>query len=236
MNIAGLQKFTLIDYPGKLACTIFLHGCNFRCGYCHNPKLVISHESKFLNKKEVLLFLKERKKYLDGVCITGGEALINTELPDFLKEIKKLDYKIKLDTNGSNPKLLQEIIDKKLIDYVAIDIKHSKEFYESITGININLNNIEKSIKIIAGSELDYELRTTVVPGYHDPQKINEISRWIYNLIEKKAKKYAIQNFVARKDGLIDKKFESIKSFSTEELEEIKRDIFDGFEEIVIRN
>ncbi len=237
MNIARLHKFTLIDYPRTLACTIFLQGCNFRCHYCHNPELVVPfQDDTYLKEEEVLLFLTERKKYLDGVCITGGETLINIELLSFLKKIKELGYKIKLDTNGSNPLLLQEIISKQLIDYVAIDIKYDKENYDKITGISVGVSNIEKSIKIVAESGLDYEFRTTVIPTYHTLEKIKDISIWVHDLINKKATTYALQNFVAKKNGLLDTKFENIRSFSKEELEQMREAVSDNFETVIIRN
>jgi len=156
MQISGLQKLTLIDYPGKLACTIFLFGCNFKCGFCHNPELVFTNGQKaFYSEKDVLDFLDKRKKYLDGVCITGGEPLINPDLKDLLEKIKEKGFLIKVDTNGSNPELLKEIIEQKLIDYTAMDIKTDAESYDILVGVDVDLSKIEESIKIIAKSNID---------------------------------------------------------------------------------
>ncbi|MBA3064696.1 anaerobic ribonucleoside-triphosphate reductase activating protein, partial [Candidatus Woesearchaeota archaeon] len=148
MQIAGLQKLTLIDYPDKIACTIFLFGCNFRCGFCHNPELVLSDKpKKEYKEKKILDFLRQRKKYLDAICITGGEPLINFDLPELLKKIKGLGFLVKLDTNGSNPKRLKELISKKLVDYIAMDIKADKDNYNVLAEVKIDINQIEESIK-----------------------------------------------------------------------------------------
>ena len=237
MKIAGLQKLTLIDYPGKVACTIFLFGCNFKCGFCHNPELVISNKAPAgFDEDYILDFLKERRKYLDAVCITGGETLIHPELPEFLKKIKNLDYTVKIDTNGSNSNLLLLTINKKLVDYIAMDIKSDKDNYNIITNSNVDINNIENSIKIISDSGLNYEFRTTVIKGYHDKEKMIEIAKWINNITRKKPVKYAIQNFTPRKDGLLDESFENIEPFTDNELEELKENVKDYFEDIIIRN
>ncbi|MBU3941818.1 MAG: anaerobic ribonucleoside-triphosphate reductase activating protein, partial [Nanoarchaeota archaeon] len=191
MQIAGLQKLTLIDYPDKIACTIFLFGCNFRCGFCHNPELVLSDKpKKEYKEKKILDFLRQRKKYLDAICITGGEPLINFDLPELLKKIKGLGFLVKLDTNGSNPKRLKELISKKLVDYIAMDIKADKDNYNVLAEVKIDINQIEESIKLIINSGLDYEFRTTVIKGYHDAEKLRKIGEWISSF--GKAKKYVI--------------------------------------------
>ena len=228
---------TLIDYPDKIACTFFVFGCNFKCGYCHNPELVIRKE--IINDysiEECLNFLKRKRKYLDGVCITGGEPLINPDIKDFLFKIKKMGYLIKIDTNGSNPDLLQEIILKGLVDYVAMDIKSDKEKYKQITQKDTNMENIEKSIKILTHSQIDYELRTTVVRGFHNFEIIKNIGIWINDITKIKPKRYVIQNFIPRKNKLIDKKFEDIEEFKDVELNEFKNLAEDYFEEVIIRN
>ena len=172
MFIGGLQKVTLIDYPGKIACTVFCLGCNFRCGFCYNKELVLPEKTKSqikIPEKEFFNFLKGRKNLLQGVTVSGGEPTIYEDLPDFIKKIKKLDYFVKLDTNGSNPEMLKDLIEKKLIDYVAMDIKAPliNTKYTQITGIKGILNKVKKSIKIIKNSGLDYEFRTTIVPTFH---------------------------------------------------------------------
>ena len=144
MKIKGMQELTLVDYPGKIACTLFLHGCNFRCGFCHNPELVLAPMGEEHSEAEILKFLEKRKGQLEGVCITGGEPLMTIDV-GFLKKIKDLGYSIKMDTNGSFPELLEELIKDKLIDYVAMDIKTVKEKYNEITGCDIDIKKIEKT-------------------------------------------------------------------------------------------
>ena len=235
MQIAGLQKLTLIDYPDKIACTIFLFGCNFRCGFCHNPELVLPDKpEKTYKEKEILDFLRQRKKYLDAVCITGGEPLINSNLHELLKKIKELGFLIKLDTNGSNMERLKELTDKKLIDYIAMDIKADKNNYNVLAGVKVDINRIEESMKIIMNSGLNYEFRTTVIRGYHNTEKLRKIGKWINSL--GKAKKYVIQNFIPRQGKLVDKKFEKVVSFEDNELDEMKKAVSDYFEKVEIRN
>jgi len=225
MKIGGLQKFSLIDYPSKIACTIFLSGCNFRCGFCHNPELVFNKEENF-SEKEILDFLEKRKGKLEGVCITGGEPLFDLDL-DFLEEIKKKNYLIKMDTNGSYPTLLKELIERKLIDYVALDIKAEKEKYNLITNSKVDINKIEESLKLI--SRIDYEVRTTAIRGYND---LEEIGKWLDKF---KIKKYVIQNFTSR-DKLIDNKFKEIKQYNNKELEYMKSKIEKYFEKVEFRD
>lgn len=236
MIIAGLQKTTLIDYPGKLACIIFLAGCNFRCPWCYSSELVlpekIAKQTRF-SEKEIFDFLKERQGLLDGVVICGGEPTINKGLPEFIKKIKKLGYAVKLDSNGSNPKMLKDLIDKKLIDYVAMDIKtkyqilntKSQFYYESLFVDGVKMANIEKSVEILkhlpmqAENKVDFEFRTTVVPGVHVKEDFWKIAKWIGG----KDVKYYLQNFVAQKT--IDEKFEKIKPYSKEWLEDVVKEI-----------
>ena len=237
MRIAGLQKVSLIDYPGKIACTLFTFGCNFRCGFCHNPELVLKEKPEYeYSEKEILEFLEKRKKYLDGVCITGGEPLIHSDIGNLLKKIKGFGYSIKLDTNGSRPDLLSELIKEKLIDFVAMDVKSDKEGYDLVAGRKVNLKDIEKSFKAIANSGIDYEFRTTVVRGLHNPENLKKIGEWLCHVLNKKPKKFVIQNFVARKENLIDKKFEKIRSFEEEELQGFKEAVSDYFEKVEIRS
>ena len=230
LTIKGLQKTTLIDYPDKVACTIFLPDCNFRCGFCHNKDLVLNPDSLPTTKEEEILdFLKERKKWLDGVCISGGEPLLHHELLDFLPKLKELGYLIKIDTNDSNPEFLKELIGKKLIDFVAMDIKNSLEDYDKTAGVKVDTEKINKSIEIIKNSGIDYEFRTTVIPGLHTKENIEKIGKLL-----KKAKKFAIQNF-RPSDNVIDPKYKKHKSFSREELEEFKKILEPYFDEVEIR-
>lgn len=192
MKIYGLQKLTLLDYPEKTACTIFTGGCNFRCPFCHNALLVTDiDDAKTYSEEEILDFLSKRRGLLDGVCITGGEPLINSDIADFIRKIKDLGYKVKLDTNGTFPKRLKELIDNRLVDYVAMDIKNSKEKYGKTAGMkNVSLSDIEKSINLLKLSGIDYEFRTTVVKELHTEEDISRIAEWI-----KGAKRYFLQNF-----------------------------------------
>jgi pyruvate formate lyase activating enzyme len=234
MKIKGIQKTTLIDYPGKIACTLFLFGCNFRCGFCHNPELVLREEADDLSEKEILNFLEKRKGKLEGVCFTGGEPLLTLDI-EFVKKIKEKGYSVKIDTNGSLPDNLKKFIDKKLVDYIAMDIKSSKEKYSEIVNTQVNLNDIEKSIKLITNSGLNYEFRTTLVPRTHDKKEIEKLSKWIYELIDFKPKKYCLQRFV-NNGKFNDEKFKKEKDFQKIESEKLKKIAEKYFEKVEIRN
>ena len=167
MKIAGLEKFSGVDFDGKLACTVFLPGCNFRCPFCHNSPLVISNEDN-ISEQEFFTFLNERKSMLNGVCISGGEPTLHKDLPELIKKIKDLGFSVKLDTNGTNPQMLEYLIENKLIDYVAMDIKNSFVMYSLTVGVNkINLEPIKQSIKMLLKNKVDYEFRTTLIKQYH---------------------------------------------------------------------
>ena len=233
MKILGLQKLTLIDYPGKVACTLFLFGCNFRCGFCHNPELVLdSNNLKEYSEEEVLDFLEKRKKYLDGVCITGGEPLISLE-KEFLKKIKDLGYEVKIDTNGSFPEKLQEFIESGLVDFVAMDIKTSKENYSRVVGVDVNLDKIEKSIKIIS-KLLDYEFRTTVVKRFHDVREMKELIAGLSCWVGGKIKRFVLQGF-KKEDKLIDESFKKEEDVDEDYLLELKKVCAGCCEDVVIR-
>ena len=223
MKIKGLQKQTILDFPGKLACTIFTFGCNFRCGFCHNPELFIDDGRSEIGEGEILEFLKNRKDFLDGVCITGGEPTLNKELPEFISKIKELGFLVKLDTNGTNPTMLKELIDKKLVDYVAMDIKAPLEFYEKITNVKVNKEDIQKSIDLIRKLK-DYEFRITVVPGLFNEEYAKMIGVWLRD-----SKRFYIQQF--RSIKTLDKGFIGKKSFSKEELTKF-RDILKPYFEV----
>lgn len=232
MKILGLQKTTLADYPGKVACTLFLFGCNFRCGFCHNPGLVIKPDRIGYSKEEILNFLKKRRDVLDAVCITGGEPLLTLE-KEFLTQIKDLGYLIKLDTNGSYPNKLQEFIKEGLIDYIAMDIKSDKENYSKTAGTNVNIEDIENSIKIISNTK-DYEFRTTILYKFHNAFNLREIGRWLNNICEKKPRKYYLQGFKSQEE-LIDPSFINEKDVSDKDLNELKECVKEYFEETEIR-
>ena len=189
MRIGGYEKLSTVDYPGELACAIFLVGCNFNCGYCHNPSL-ISGNGNYVEKEEVMEYLRLRKDMLDAVCISGGEPTCNKDLKDFIKEIKALGYKVKLDTNGTNPFVVKELIDEKLIDYVAINLKASPKKYNEVTRCNVNLELIKQTIKILKTSGIKHEFRTTYLPTL-DSNDINEITEKFVG----KDSKYYLQQF-----------------------------------------
>lgn len=193
----GIEKFSLVDYEGKLATTIFLNGCNFRCPWCHNSSL-ISFEGEKLDLDNLYDYLNKRKNVLEAVCISGGEPTLNPYIIPLLENIKKIGYNIKLDTNGSNPDVLETLIKNNLIDYIAMDIKNDEFNYPKTIGLdNINFNNIKKSIKLIMNSNLGYEFRTTLVKELHNEESIKNIASLI-----KGANKYYLQKFILRESCL----------------------------------
>lgn len=193
MDIQGLQKLTLLDYPGKTACTIFLGGCNFRCPYCHNADLVLRpDQGEQISEDTLFAFLKKRQGLLDGVCITGGEPLLRRDLAPFLSSIRSLGFSIKLDTNGSFPSRLKELVHLGLVDYVAMDIKNSPENYKHTIGCpEVNLRFVEESVRFLLSDAVDYEFRTTMVKEFHQESDFLSIGEWIRG-----AKGYFLQGFV----------------------------------------
>lgn len=179
MNIQGYQKLSLLDYPGKVACTVFTGGCNLRCPFCHNAGLVKTPTASANMKDEVLSYLSSRKGLLDGVCVTGGEPLIQPDIEDFLHAIKELGYSVKLDTNGSFPQKLRKILASGDVDYVAMDIKSSPENYSLATGNDMDFDVFGESIKVIKDSGIPHEFRTTAVKGIHNTEDFEKIGRLI---------------------------------------------------------
>ena len=180
MIINGFQKLTLLDFPGHVACTIFTGGCNFRCPFCHNASLVVGEASEKYEEDEILAYLKKRKGILDGVAISGGEPLLQKDIIQFMKKVKDLGFKIKLDTNGSFPEKLSEIIDSSLCDYISVEIKNSPNKYaETVGRMGYTAERIEETIRLLASGNIPYEFRTTVVKELHDENDIAEIGRWI---------------------------------------------------------
>lgn len=192
MQIYGFNKLTLLDYPGHLAALIFLGGCNMRCPFCQNASLVINPTAQpIIPEEEVLALLEKRKNILEGVCISGGEPTLYPDLPDFIRRIKAYGYQVKLDTNGLNPTMIKSLLQDKLIDYIAMDIKNSKDKYAITSGIsNIDTNKIEKSIALLLSSSIDYEFRTTIIKELHTKEDILSIGKWI-----KGAKAYYLQTY-----------------------------------------
>lgn len=231
IQIGGLQKLTLIDFPGRISATVFVIGCNFKCPWCYSSELVLPEKIKKqpkISEKEIFNHLKERKRLLEGVVMCGGEPTINKKLPSFIEKIKKLGYLVKLDTNGSNPKMLKKLIKTKLIDYVAMDMKLPKERYPEIFGKRVKIEDIEESIKILKEGKVDYEFRTTVVPTVLNKEDILKIAKWIRG-----AKRYYLQNFLPEKT--IDPEFEKIKPYPQEYLLEIQKAISPFFEVCQVR-
>lgn len=215
VSIKGLQKTSLIDYEPYIASVIFLTGCNFRCPYCQNPDLVLDNpELPEILEKDVLKFLKEKKGWIDGVCISGGEPTTQKDLPEFIEKIKKIGLRVKLDTNGSNPEMIKELIDKKLVDYIAMDIKAPIEKYGEVVNVKVDIDDIKKSIDIIKNSDIDYDFRITAVPTLTDDNDIKKISEWL-----KTSKRFFIQQF--RPNICLEKSFEKIKPYTREELERL---------------
>ena len=189
MRLGGFQKLTLLDFPGHVACTVFLQGCNFRCPFCHNSPLVLGTDE--IPQEEFLEFLNKRKGLLDGVAVTGGEPLLSPQLPAFLEKIKALGYPVKLDTNGSLPRRLETLIQEGLVDYVAMDIKNSPEKYAFTAGKDGFLPAVQESVQILMNGTLPYEFRTTVVAEHHSAEDFHIIGQWLRG-----ASQYFLQSYV----------------------------------------
>ncbi|MBC3898722.1 anaerobic ribonucleoside-triphosphate reductase activating protein [Acetobacterium malicum] len=215
MNIGGFQRLSLLDYPDKTCCTIFTVGCNYRCPFCHNASIIQNQfPEKGILQEEVIDFLKRRKGLLDGVCITGGEPLLQESVGSFIEEIKSLGFLVKLDTNGSLPKKLKQLIETGLVDYVAMDIKNSPDSYGQTIGINnYNLDLIKESVDLLLSNIVPYEFRTTVVRQLHTSKDMLAIAQWL-----KGAEHYYLQNFVDSGDILES----GLSGFSREEMQDFQ--------------
>ena len=198
--ICGLQKMTLLDYPGKIACTVFLGGCNFRCPFCHNSELFMGKPEKLMEEEDFFQFLSKRKGLLDGVCVSGGEPTLYKELPAFLARIKELGFFVKLDTNGYRPEVLKELVEKKLVDYVAVDVKNSPAMYAQTVGLEtLDLAKIRESLAFLISGDTAYELRTTLVAQLHTEASIQDMGAWLGGLVPgRKPQKLFLQSFVDR--------------------------------------
>ncbi len=217
MNIKGLYKTSLIDFPGRISSVIFTGGCNMKCGYCHNPDLAKNSSSlEVIPEKEILSFLKKRKGILDGVTITGGEPTLNKGLIPFLKKIKSLGLDIKLDSNALKPEVINEAIQQNLVDYVAIDIKTSPEKYNDLTKTEVNFSKITETIEILNNNNIDYEVRTTCIPEFVTLEDFKSIKNSI-----PKVKNYFLQQFVSTVD-LLDKEMQGVETYYARELEVFK--------------
>ncbi len=213
MKIEALQKLTLLDFPQKMACTIFTHGCNFRCPFCHNALLVTTPQEAFISEEEVLSFLQSRKGKLEGVCITGGEPLLQEDIEDFMRKIKDMGYLIKLDTNGSFPSKLKALCKQGLVDYVAMDIKNSQKKYAVTAGKKLfDLSAVMESVDFLIKGSIPYEFRTTVTRDFHTLQDLLDIAKWISG-----CDAYYLQQFVDS-GNLIDAE---CSGYTNEELREM---------------
>jgi pyruvate formate lyase activating enzyme len=244
MIIGGYQKLTLIDYPGKIATTVFTVGCSFRCPFCHNPELVRGSRLAVNSgmEEEFFAFLKKRKGKLEGVCITGGEPTIQPDLIDFIKKIKKLGFLVKLDSNGTRPDVLRKVITEKVVDFIAMDIKNQIKNYDKTTGMKGpastrgdrsstrggDKERIKLSVDLIMHSGLPYEFRTTVVPGLHSEKDFDEIAKWI-----KGAKSYYLQEY--REIKILDPRLKKKTKGKKIDLEKIKAKIEKNFGKMGIR-
>ena len=223
MRISGLEKLTLTDYPGHIACILFTQGCNFKCPFCQNSPL-LEYKEGIIPEEDVFEYLNKRKKQLEGVVVSGGEPTIQKDLVSFITRVKELGLKVKLDTNGSNPMVLQELLDKNLLDYVAMDIKNVLSKYNPIIGCKTNIKNIEKSINILKNSKIDFEFRTTIMKEHHSIEDIKKICELV------DGHKYFLQNY-QESENVIDK---TLTSFTNDELINIKKELI-NFPNVNIR-
>lgn len=227
MDIQGLQSMTLLDWPGKVACTVFLGGCQLRCPYCHNAQLLDGPFPSAMTQRELLGFLEKRRGLLDGVCLTGGEPLLRPDLDGLLEGIKALGYPVKLDTNGAHPQRLAALWQRGLVDYVAMDVKNSPSRYPQTTGVpGLDLAPIRASLDWLLEGRVDYELRTTAVRQFHDGEAFRELGAWIRG-----ARRYYIQNFTPRDTVLCP----GLSGFDREELEGFARLVAPFVEQVELR-
>mgnify|MGYP001327242371 CR=1 FL=1 len=228
MLIGGLQKTTLVDYPGKIAATIFTIGCNYRCSFCHNPEIV-KGIAKVIPEETIFDFLKSRKDLVDGVCITGGEPTIQSNLVEFIKRIKHLGYAVKLDTNGHRPEVIKKLLSKNLLDYIAMDIKAPWKKYDRIVVCPSDLEKVKESVLIIREGQVPYEFRSTVLPALHSEKDILAMAKQI-----KGADKYFIQQFRPA-SALVDPEFLSKITYTKKQLNEILQTFKDWFKVCRVR-
>jgi pyruvate formate lyase activating enzyme len=229
MKIGGLRKVSLIDYPGMICAVIFTQGCNFRCGYCHNPELVNPKLfGTLIDEKEVLAFMERRTGKLDAVTISGGEPTLQKDLLPFIEKIRKMGFAVKLDTNGSQPQVIRDLLSAKLLDYIAMDIKGTWDKYENIAGAKYDQEQIKVSIESIINSRIAHEFRTTIVRSQLKEKNILEIGKIISG-----AQRYALQKFVSGKT--LDKNISSEQTYSDAELEKIKIRLEKEISSVIVR-
>jgi len=232
--ICGLQKMTLLDFPGKIACTVFLGGCNFRCPFCHNSELFMGKPEKLMEDEEFFKFLSTRKGLLDGVCVSGGEPTLYKDLPAFMARIKEMGFLTKLDTNGGRPEIVKKLVADGLVDYIAMDVKNSPALYARTVGLEtMELARIEESLRFLIGGNVDYELRTTVVAQLHNEASIQDMGAWLGGLVPgKKPKKLFLQQFVDRDTVL----FGNLSAPETDVTQTFARILEPFADSVIIRN
>jgi pyruvate formate lyase activating enzyme len=233
MLISGIQKFSLLDFPEKTSCIIFTPGCNFRCGYCHNPEFVLPDKiqklrNTFIPEKNILNFLAQRINLLDGVVISGGEPTLMPDLIPFIYKIKEMGFLVKLDTNGNRPEVIREIIAKKIVDYIAMDIKTSLTEYQNLVGKFVKPNNILESIRLLITNDIDYEFRSTLIKEIHSSNTLEVMSDMIGG-----AKKIYLQTF--RPDHTLDEEFQNYHPFEKKEMDSIVLTFKKNVQEVYIR-
>lgn len=228
MKIHGFQSLTLLDYPGKVACTVFLGGCNFRCPFCQNTGLVLAPEREaVVPMEEVMGVLRKRRGMLDGVCITGGEPTLTSDLREFILRVRELGYLVKLDTNGYRPEVLENLLAEGLLNYVAMDIKSSPENYARVAGLpGLDLQRIRHSVELLMGAGVDYEFRTTVAQGLHTREDIEAIGRWLQG-----CRRYFLQNYRESEQVMMP----VFAGFSREQLENFRRLLLEYIPQVGIR-
>ena len=233
MKISGLQKMTLLDYPGKVACTVFLGGCNFRCPFCHNSELLGQNAPQFIMADELFAFLQKRQGLLEAVCISGGEPTLQPKLSEFISKIKELNFLVKLDTNGYRPDVLRQLLEDGLLDYVAMDVKNDLEHYPLTCGLNsMDINAIQESLSLLLQVKTEYELRTTVVEQLHNADSFKGITDMLQRLSpEHKCQKYFLQPFVDRETVI----YSNFTAPSEERLFEYKKILEQASEIVAIR-
>lgn len=233
MKISGLQKMTLLDYPGKVACTVFLGGCNFRCSFCHNSELLGQDAPQFMTDEEFFAFLHKRQGLLEAVCISGGEPTLQPNLSEFIGKIKELNFLVKLDTNGYKPNVLRQLLQAGLLDYVAMDVKNDLEHYPLTCGLSsMDINAIQESLSLLLQGKIEYELRTTVAEQLHNAGSFRGIAAMLQRLSpEHKCKKYFLQPFVDRETVI----YSNFTAPSEEQLLEYKKILEQASETVAIR-
>lgn len=234
IRIKGVQKISLIDYPGIISCVVFLDKCNMRCPYCHNPELIFnSEEFQDITIDEFLEFLKKKKKWIEGVVITGGEPTLHPGLIDFMRKIKEIGLLIKLDTNGTNPDIIEQAINNKLVDFIAMDIKNNIDKYDETVRTKVDKNKIIQSIKTIIQegnkNNIDYEFRTTILPKHINEEDIVKISELLAG-----SKKYVIQQF-HKQDALLDDSYKNERTYTLDELNNFKKFLEKNISKVEIR-